>query len=249
MRYLQHEGAALAYQAIGAGPTLLLLHGGLSDSETDFSSIIPRLAERFTVVAMDTRGQGRSSWGGTSLSYRRFADDAAALLRHLAAGPAIVMGLSDGGIAGLHLAAHHPVAVVRLITIGSSADISGDTPLGGPAIREFTAEMFAISQAKRLARWRELSPAPEEILPYINALMHQVWRLPVYITPAELAQITAATAIVQGDHDEYVTLEHAAALQAAIPGGVLAIVPDATHLILDSNPVAAWRVLAPLLGY
>ena len=120
VRYLHHAGAALAYRVWGAGPTLLLLHGGLSDVESDFGSIFPRLGERFTVVAMDTRGQGRSSWGGGPLSYRGFAEDAAALLEELGGGPATVMGLSDGGIAGLHLASHHPSAVARLITIGAS---------------------------------------------------------------------------------------------------------------------------------
>jgi pimeloyl-ACP methyl ester carboxylesterase len=245
---LPHHGASLAYTTAGDGPVVLLLHGGLSDSETDFGHVIPRLATRFRVVAMDTRGHGRSSWGGTPLSYAGFAEDAAALLRHLGEHPAIVIGLSDGGIAGFHLALHHPALVRQLIAIGASADISGDTPLGGAAIRQYSAAMFAVSQPRRLARWQEISPGAAEVIPFIDALMVQVWRPATYITRAELAEITVPTALVLGDHDEYVTLAHGEELHRTIPGSVMAVVPECGHLIFESNPAAAWNVLERLLA-
>jgi len=150
---------------------LLLLHGGLSDASADFGTVIPRLQSRCRVAALDTRGHGRSTWGNTPLSYAAFADDAAALLREVDGGPAVVIGLSDGGISGFHLAARHPELVARLIAIGASADISGDTPLGGPAIRQFTSGMFALQQPARLARWRQLSPQPDLVMRFIDALM------------------------------------------------------------------------------
>ncbi len=233
----------------GEGPVLLLLHGGLSDAATDFGAVIPRLQSRFRVVSPDTRGHGRSTWGDTPLSYAAFADDAAALLREVGGGPATVLGLSDGGITGFHLAVRHPELVARLIAIGASADLSGDTPHGSPAIRQFTAAMFAAQQPERLAAWLAVSPEPGRVRPFIDALMKEVWRPPVYITPGQLAQIAVPTAIVLGDRDEYVTLAHAAELQRTIPGSVLTVIPDCSHLIFESNPVAAWRLLDPLLAY
>lgn len=233
----------------GAGPPLLLLHGGLSDAITDFGTILPELAAHFRVIAMDTRGHGRSTWGGVPLSYRGFAEDAAALLAHLDVASVSVLGLSDGGISGLHLARWHPRRVVRLITIGASTDISGDTPLGGPMLRQFTAAMYAMRQPGHLMHWRAVNPEPDAVLPFIEALMTEVWRPPVYLTPAELEAITVPVAIVIGDHDEYVTTDHAAVMHQRIPGSVLKVVPDSSHLILESNPTAARTILRELLGY
>lgn len=244
---LEHHGASLAFTESGEGPVLLLLHGGLSDSATDFGTIIPRLQSRFRVVAVDTRGHGRSSWGDTPLSYANFADDAAAVLREIGEGPAAVMGLSDGGISGFHLAVRHPELVARLIAIGASADISGDTPNGGPAIREYTAAMFAAQHPERLAAWLAESPEPDRVLPFIDALMREVWRPPVYVTREVLARIAAPTAIVLGDRDEYVTLAHADRLHRTIPGSLLKVIPECGHLIFESNPTAAWRAIQPLL--
>ncbi len=238
----------LTYEVSGAGPMLLLLHGGLSNSRADFGTVIPRLQARFRVAAMDTRGHGRSTWGGTPLAYPAFADDAAALLRELGGGPAVVMGVSDGGISGFHLALRHPQLVARLIAIGASADISGDTPPGGPAIREFTAAMFEAQQPERLAAWLAMSPEPERVRPFIDALMREVWRPPVYVTREELARIKAPTALVFGDRDEYVTLAHAAELQRSIPGSILSMVANSGHLIFESNPAAAWTTINRLLS-
>jgi pimeloyl-ACP methyl ester carboxylesterase len=209
--------------------------------------VIPRLASRFRVVALDTRGHGRSTWGGTPLSYAAFADDAAALLRAVGGGPAIVLGLSDGGISGFHLAVRHPELIARLIAIGASADISGDTPHGGPAIRELTAAIFEAEQPTRLATWLAASPEPDRVRPFIDALMREVWRPPVYLTPSELARIGVPTAIVIGDRDEYVTLAHANVLHRTIPGSLLKVIPDCGHLIFESNPAAAWATIGPLL--
>ena len=245
---LEHNGASLAFTESGAGPVLLLLHGGLSDSTTDFGTVIPRLESRFRVVALDTRGHGRSSWGETPLSYAGFADDAAALLRKIGGGPAVVMGLSDGGITGFLLAGRHPGLVARLIAIGASADISGDTPHGGPAIRELTAAIFETQQPERLAAWLAVSPEPDRVRPFIDALMREVWRPSVYVTPDELARIAAPTAIVLGDRDEYVTRGHADTLRQAIPGSVLSVIPACGHLVFESNPDATWPVIESLLS-
>lgn len=245
---LEHNGASLAFTVTGEGPVLLLLHGGLSDSGTDFGTVIPRLQSRFRIVALDSRGHGRSTWGSTPLSYLTFADDAAAVLREVGSVPAVVMGLSDGGISGFHLAAKYPQRVARLIAIGASADMSGDSREGGPAIRQFTAAMFEAEQPGRLAAWLTASPEPDRVRPFIDALMREVWRPPVYITPGELARIVAPTAIVIGDRDEYVTLAHAAELQRAIPGSVLKVIPACGHLIFESNPAAAWPVIESLLS-
>ena len=65
---------ALYYERFGHGPTVVLLHGGATTIESLFAQI-PELASRFDVIALDTRGHGRSGRGTRPLTYRQMADD------------------------------------------------------------------------------------------------------------------------------------------------------------------------------
>jgi pimeloyl-ACP methyl ester carboxylesterase len=81
----------------GHGPPLLLVMGATGDGG-HFDALAELLAEHFTVVTYDRRGNGRSpppaGWRTTSPEEQ--ADDAAALLDALGTGPAAVFGTSSG---------------------------------------------------------------------------------------------------------------------------------------------------------
>ena len=81
---LKVPGATLYYETWGAGPLLLVIPGGPQDAGV-FSDIARNLADRYTVVPYDPRGNSRSAFDGepTELSLDQQADDAAALIRHL----------------------------------------------------------------------------------------------------------------------------------------------------------------------
>ena len=70
MAHFQHQGAALYYERDGkpGAPALLLLHGGLG-SLADFELLRPRLREHFDLIALDSRGHGRSTRGSGPLTY------------------------------------------------------------------------------------------------------------------------------------------------------------------------------------
>jgi pimeloyl-ACP methyl ester carboxylesterase len=104
--------AELYYEVRGAGPPVLLIMGATGDGG-HFDELAAQLADEFTVVSYDRRGNGRSpvpaGWRTTSAEEQ--ADDAAALLDALGTGPAAVFGTSSGGTFALCLLVRHPGAV------------------------------------------------------------------------------------------------------------------------------------------
>ena len=83
----------LYYETYGNGPPLLLLHGAL-ESISSYSAIIPILAKKFKVIALDTRGHGKSTVDSTKLSYELYADDVFKFLDKLGLDSVNVLGWS-----------------------------------------------------------------------------------------------------------------------------------------------------------
>jgi len=106
------NGTQIYYEARGSGPPLLLIMGLTGDAGW-FEPLAEFLAEQFTVITYDRRGNSRSPrpQGWTSTSVAEQADDAAGLLSALHLAPAIVFGNSFGAMILLELIARHPRAV------------------------------------------------------------------------------------------------------------------------------------------
>jgi pimeloyl-ACP methyl ester carboxylesterase len=113
---LEVPGASLYYEVRGSGPTLLLISGGPADADV-YAGLAARLADRYTVVTYDPRGNSRSLVEGPSQDWRVdvHGDDAARLLAAVGEGPAYVFGNSGGAQVGLDLAARHPDKVDTLV--------------------------------------------------------------------------------------------------------------------------------------
>jgi pimeloyl-ACP methyl ester carboxylesterase len=113
---LKVPGARIYYEVQGAGPMLLMIPGGPQDAGV-FAGLSRHLADRYTVVAYDPRGNSRSTFDGApeELQLDVQADDAAALIEALGGGSAYVFGTSGGAQIGLNLAARHPGRVRALV--------------------------------------------------------------------------------------------------------------------------------------
>jgi pimeloyl-ACP methyl ester carboxylesterase len=109
-------GGTLYYELRGAGPVLLLIPGGPMDAG-GFAPLAERLADRYTVVTYDCRGNSRSSHEGApeELTVGLHADDADRLLEVVGAERAYVLGSSGGAIYGLDLVARYPGRVATLV--------------------------------------------------------------------------------------------------------------------------------------
>lgn len=121
-KYTFVNGIRLYYETYGQGEPLLLLHGNSTSIES-FRMQIPELSKYYKVIAIDTRGQGKSSEDGKKYSYDLFAEDMNALLNQLKLDSVNILGWSDGGNTGLIMAIKYPQKVRRLITMGANVFI------------------------------------------------------------------------------------------------------------------------------
>ena len=106
----------LYYEVRGSGPVLLMIPGGPMDAG-GFAPLADCLADRYTVVTYDCRGNSRSRHDGPGdeLTVELFADDAARLLQAVSSEASFVLGSSGGATYGLDLVARHPGTVQTLI--------------------------------------------------------------------------------------------------------------------------------------
>ncbi len=113
---LKVPGAQIYYETYGSGPILLMIPGGPADAGV-FTALARSLADRYTCVPYDPRGNSRSVLDGpvTDLHLDLFGDDAAQLLAALGNEPAYVLGSSGGAQIGLNLAARYPGGVRTLV--------------------------------------------------------------------------------------------------------------------------------------
>jgi pimeloyl-ACP methyl ester carboxylesterase len=112
-RILAPSGATVSYDAYGAGPPLVLVHGGFSDHDTNWREVKPLLQDRFSVYAVARRGRGETS-ATRGHSVEDEAADVAAVLRRVGE-PAFLLGHSYGAVCALGAAALDPAAVRKLV--------------------------------------------------------------------------------------------------------------------------------------
>jgi pimeloyl-ACP methyl ester carboxylesterase len=125
MPYLTVNGLEMYYEIHGAGPPLLLLHGG---SESIPEAWIPFFAARFRVIAPEQMGHGRTAdLPERPFHYHDMAEDTVEMMRRLELERAAIVGYSDGGILGLDIAIRHPELVSALVTTGANARFDGYT--------------------------------------------------------------------------------------------------------------------------
>ncbi|MGA4841493.1 alpha/beta fold hydrolase [Streptomyces sp. G45] len=123
------NGVRLHYVEGGSGAPLVLL-GGWPQTWWQFHKIMPALARRFRVIAVDLRGMGGSAKPPAGYDKKTMAEDIHALLRHFGHDSAYVAGHDIGAMVAHALAANHPEAVRKLVLL--------DVPHPDEHIRQLT---------------------------------------------------------------------------------------------------------------
>jgi pimeloyl-ACP methyl ester carboxylesterase len=225
----QVDGVSIYYETYGAGPPVLVLHGAGAFLET-MHPFIRALAPTHTVIAVDSRGQGRSTDAAGPIHYAQMADDMLALMDQLHIKKADIVGWSDGGIIGLAMAMKQPGRVGRLMAIGANYDVTGVDP------KAVDPQRFAqeVSQAEPF--YDAIAPDPKHFPAMVKKITTLVTTEPHYTT-AELTRIHARVLVVAGEHD-MILRAHTDALAHAIPGAREAIVPGASHFGPLEQPAA-----------
>ncbi len=230
------NGVELDYSVQGEGPPLYLLHGGM-ESRDSFENQIPVLAEHFTVVALDSREQGRSGPSDTQITYEVMSADIIALAHHLGHKQISIIGLSDGGITAITTALRRPEFVERLVLLGATFHYDA-YPEG---VREFIAH-YKWDGHQDPNRYpgnfiAHYLTGHDDVSGFADLLdeMAVMWTSSPTFEKADLHGITAKTLVINGDHEDTV-LEHVLDLYDGIPDAQLFVVPNATHYALQEKP-------------
>jgi pimeloyl-ACP methyl ester carboxylesterase len=222
-------------ETFGAGPPVLVLHGAFGTIE-DMSDQIRALAKSHFVIAVDSRGHGRSTDGSVPLNYSLMSDDMVKVLDHLKVDRVDVVGWSDGGIIGLDLAMRHPERVRRLVAIGANYDVDG------------LAAMPPDEEAPRTPiRYWLLAPDPAHWSIFHGKVVTMLRTQPQY-TVSDLGRIKVPTLVMAGEHD-LIKREHTDQLAKSIPGSQESIIAGASHAApLEKPEIVNAKILSFLDG-
>lgn len=205
----------------GDGEPLVLLHGNGEDG-TYFAHQIAHFSQRFRVLALDTRGHGKSPRGEAPFTIRQFARDLLAFLDARGIERAHLLGFSDGGNIALVFALAHPERVGKLVLNGANLNTRGvkrsvQVPI---ELGYRMARLFASLNAKARA----------------NAEILGLMVNDPNVAPEELAALTAPTLVIAGEND-MIREDHTRLIAERIPNARLAFVPG-DHFVAAKNPAA-----------
>ncbi|HZZ90436.1 MAG TPA: alpha/beta hydrolase [Caulobacteraceae bacterium] len=220
---VRHDGAEIWFAAIGAGPPVMLLHGG--DASSDFwgDQVPALLGAGRRVILLDSRGHGRSTLGDRRLGYELMEADVVAVMDQLGLARVDVVGWSDGAIVGLVMAMKHPQRVGRVFAFGANMDLHGFNPMGA------LSPILPKVKTALSADYARISPTPDGYRALADSVLAMQAREPNY-APGDLAAIAGPLiAIADGGHEEFILRRHTEYLARTIPGAQLVLIPDGSH--------------------
>jgi pimeloyl-ACP methyl ester carboxylesterase len=226
--YAVVNGIRLYYATIGSGPPVVMLHGGLSNSDY-WGHQVQALIPHHLVILVDSRGHGRSSRNDQPFGYELMTDDVVGLLDVLKIPRADIVGWSDGAILGLDMAMRHPDRVGKVFAFGANSDPSG---LIEGLEKNPTFAAFIDRAGKE---YEALSPTPKDYAGFVDAV-GRMWSGQPRWTDADLKQIRTPVVIADGDHEEGIKRAHTEYLAATIPGAGLLILPNVSHFAFLQDP-------------
>lgn len=214
----------------GRGEPLILLHGNGEDGSY-FAHQMEPFAAHFRVMAVDTRGHGRTPRGEAPFTIRQFAEDLLAFMDLHGIAKAHLLGFSDGGNIAMVFAMAHPERVGKLILDGANLDASGVK----------RSVQIPIEIGYRFAKFfAGKSPEARK-----NAEMLGLMVNDPDVRPDELSRIQAPTLVIAGDKD-MIKASHTRLIASRIPGAQLTILPG-DHFIANKKPGVFNEAVLPFL--
>ncbi len=246
----------VAYTEDGpADAPVVVLSNSLGATRGMWDPQVPALAERYRVVAYDTRGHGDSPSPAGPWSLDDLVDDVVALLDRLGVQRAHVAGLSLGGMTALRLAAREPARVDRLVALATSAKpdpqgfldraaavrSGGTAPLAPTVVSRWLTPGYAAEHPDLVARLEAMIAGADD---EGYALCCEV--VAAVDLREDLGRITAPTLVVSGAEDPALPPPHQQAIAEGIAGASLVSVSPGAHLPNLEQPL---EVTGALLGH
>ncbi len=238
--WAEHDGARIWYAVYGAGPPVVMLHGGLGHSGNWGYQVPVLVGAGYQVVLVDSRGHGRSTRDARPFSYERMASDVLAVTDLLRLDRVAVVGWSDGACIALILAWKAPARIAGVFFFGCNMDPSGTKPL------EFTPRLRRCL-SRHAQDYAHLSATPDQFDAFREAVSLMMQTQPDF-SAADLAEVLVPVAIVQSEQEEFITREHAEYLAHSIPGASLTILPGVSHFAPLQRPELFNQALLAYVG-
>jgi len=234
------NGIKIWYASFGEGDPVILLHGGLANSDY-WGHQVRALQSHYRVIVMDSRGHGRSTRNEQPYGYDLMADDVIGLMDFLKIPKAAIVGWSDGAIIGLDIAQRHPERLSKLFAFAANSDPSGVADIGNsPVFNAFTDRAGKEYEA--------ISPTRGEYKAFV-AQITKMWATQPNWADDDLQKITTPVWIVDGDHDEAIKRENTEFMAANIPGAGLLLQPQVSHFSFLQDPEQFSTDLAHFLSH
>jgi pimeloyl-ACP methyl ester carboxylesterase len=232
--YRQVDGHNLfTYEYTKRGEATLLLHGGLSSTESWDWSILPAIKKRH-VFAYDRSAHGRTASRPGYYHFEFQTNEAIKFIEEVIGEPVHLIGWSDGGIISLMVAIKRPDLVKSIVSIGTNFHYS--------AVPQFDEEPVIELTEEDRARWQSRSPDAPEMQEIIIRKAYEVWRSEPTMTTSDLKKIICPVLVLCGD-DEPFSNQHTVELFESLPNAQLAIVPGTSHAVVKEKPETVQSII------
>lgn len=235
----------LAFETVGSGPPLLVLHG-LFGSSSNWRGVARQLADTHTVHCIDLRNHGASPWAD-SMAYTEMADDVVQLMDRLGLKQAAVLGHSMGGKTAMALALRHPQRVRRLFVVDIAPVSYADTLTPFAEAMRGVDVMAAASRAEVQGRLQQAVPEPG-VVPFLmqNLVMHNEhfdWRINLLGISAAMPQLCGfpgellgarferPVTVIAGANSDYVARRDGADFEPMFGQVETHVIADAGHWV------------------
>ena len=202
----------------GQGEPLILLHGNGENSDYFFNQI-EIFSIEYHVIALDTRGHGKTPRGEKPFTIRQFAEDLLDFMDEKKIDKAHILGFSDGGNIAMIFAMEHPERVSKLILNGANLNAGG--------VKKHV--QIPIEIGYRIARCFAKKSSEAKVNAELLGLMVN----DPNVSPEELSKIKAKTLIIAGTKD-MISEKHTRLIAVSIPDAKLEII-EGDHFIANKN--------------
>lgn len=242
-KYVESSGTQIYYEVYGEGDPLVLLHGALYGYIDEYSKHIPHLTKHFKVIAIGTRGHGRSSLGKQPFTFDLLAKDIKAVLDQEEIDSASILGFSTGANLGRYFNAHYPEYVAKLVSMAGGVETRADRIEG---IKQMTFVTFEENN-KQFVNYRKTQMPEPDRYPEVIENLKMLWLDKDFLSEDAFESVQNPVLIIVGDRDEYYDVEQTVEVYRNTPTGRLLVVPNRDHVGLLFEESVLLNMIIPFL--
>ncbi len=238
-QYVQSIDAKIYYEVYGNGQPIVLLHGGILGSTIEMATFIDSLKKNFQVIAISTRGHGKSEIGNTPITYEQKANDVMAVINAVTKESVVILGFSDGAYTSYKVAGMYPGSIKKIVAIGAGEQI--------PGLRKVVFNQKELLNIDKdfWNQQKTLMPEPERLEEFW-AGMENFYNT-MSASKALFGSIKCPVLFLAGELDKNAPLPTIINAYNMTPNSQLSIIPNTGHVVFLENFAAVWASIVPFL--